>query len=188
MTLLDELIPVYDVAARYETRVRASPATVYGAVWSADLDASPLTRVLLRLRGVGIARRPRGVTLRDVTRHGFAVLGQRPGEEVVLGTIGRFWRLTGALRPATPRDFAADLAPGLARAAWAFHVAGAGPGRTVLSTETRVHCADAATRRRFTLYWAVVGSASGWIRRAMLRAIRRAAEAVDDPARRQPAA
>jgi hypothetical protein len=55
-------------------------------------------------------------------------------------------------------------------------VVDAGPGNTELSTETRVQCADAATRRRFRVYWAIVGPASGWIRREILRLIRRTAE------------
>ena len=186
MTLLDELLPEYDVAARYWTLVGASPATVYGALWSADLGSLPLTRVLLRLRG--IAPRERGATLRDLTRSGFSILGARAGEEVVLGTIGRFWRWRGTLGPATPRDFQALLSLGVARAAWSFHVVQTGAGKTTLSTETRVQCADAATRRRFRLYWTIVGSASGLIRREMLRAIRREAEHGDDAGRRQPAA
>ncbi len=186
MSLLAELLPEYDVAARYSTLVAASPATVYGALWSADLGTLPLTRVLLRLRG--IAPRVRGATLRDLTRSGFSILGERVGEEVVLGTIGRFWRWRGDLAPAPPRDFTTLLAPGVARAAWSFHVVQAGAGKTTLSTETRVQCADAATRRRFRLYWTIVGSASGLIRREMLRAIRREAEQVDDAGRHQPAA
>lgn len=142
------------------------------------MGALPLTRWLLRLRG--IPARPRGATLGDLTRGGFTLLGERPGEEVVLGTIGRFWRLRGALGPATRRGFAAGLPPGVARAAWQFQVTDAGGGKTALTTETRVQCADAATRRRFRLYWAVVGTASGWIRREILRAVRRQAERVDD--------
>jgi len=184
--LLDELLPEYDVVAKYETVVRASPATVYGAVWSVELGTLPLTRVLLRLRG--IPGRLHGATLRDVARRGFTILGQRPAEEVVLGTMGRFWRLRGELRPVSRSEFLADLAPGVARAAWSFHVVGAGAGKTSLSTETRVQCADAATRRRFRVYWTIVGAASGLIRREMLRAIRRQAEQGDDAGRRQPAA
>lgn len=174
MTLLDELLPEFDVAAQYGTLVHATPATVYRALWRADLGALPLTRWLLRLRG--IPPQARGATLRDLTRRGFALLGERPGEEVVLGTMWRFWLLRGALAPATRGDFASELPPGIARAAWGFRVVDAGGGTAALTTETRVHCADARTRRRFRLYWTLVGPASGWIRREMLRAVRRQAE------------
>jgi len=51
-----------------------------------------------------------------------------------------------------------------------------GAGGTRLATETRVHAADSAARRRFQLYWLVVGPFSALIRRRWLAAARRAAE------------
>ncbi|MGH7538737.1 MAG: hypothetical protein ACREMF_08890 [Gemmatimonadales bacterium] len=185
MTLLDEIAPTYDVAARYHTLVRAPAPVVYAALWRVDLGASRLIRLLFvlrhlpaRLRGaVGPARsEPRPHTLRDLTHRGFGLVGERPGNELVLGTVGRFWRLTGELRAATPADFRAPLEHGHARAAWGFRVMDRGDGTTELSTETRVQSADPATRRRFRLYWAVVGPASGWIRITMLQRIRDASE------------
>jgi hypothetical protein len=68
---------------------------------------------------------------------------------------------------ADPREF--DV-PGYARMALAF----AYDGRE-LSTETRVLCTDAASRRRFRAYWLVVRSFSGLTRREWLRAIARRA-------------
>src|SRR6266568_8960026 len=50
-------------------------------------------------------------------------------------------------------------------------------GGTRLATETRVHATDSAARRRFRLYWFVVGPFSALIRRRWLAAARRAAEA-----------
>jgi len=185
MTLLDELMPRYDVSARYRTHVRTDPATVYDALGRAHLAASPLIRMLFLLRRLparlmrarpvaGFA--PRSRTLRDLVGRGFGLVAERPGDELVLGTVGRFWRLAADLREASAADFATALEPGLARAAWNFRVIDAGAGNTELSTETRVQCADAATRRRFRLYWAIVGPASGWIRLEILRLIRRTAE------------
>ena len=185
MTLLDELVPVYDVAARYRTQVRADPATVYEALGRADLAASPLIRMLFLLRHLPawLVRAPqsarfgsRSRTLRDLIGGGFGLVAERPGEELVLGTVGRFWQPAAELRDASAADFATPLEPGLARAAWNFRVVDAGAGNTELSTETRVLCADAATRRRFRVYWAIVGLGSGWIRLEILRLIRRAAE------------
>jgi hypothetical protein len=185
MPLLDELVPEYDVAARYRTLVRADPATVYEALGRADVAASPLIRMLFLLRRLpawlvrapqAARAAPRSRTLRDLIGRGFGLVAERPGEELVLGTVGRFWQLAAELRDASAADFARPLEPGLARAAWNFRVVDAGPGNTELSTETRVQCADAATRRRFRVYWAMVGPASGWIRREILRLIRRTAE------------
>jgi hypothetical protein len=42
-----------------------------------------------------------------------------------------------------------------------------------LTTETRIRCADAATRRHFRRYWRLVGPGSGLIRHAILGQVRR---------------
>jgi len=52
-----------------------------------------------------------------------------------------------------------------------------GERTTILSTETRVTCGDAASRRKFLLYWSVIRPFSGLIRILLLRALRDAAEA-----------
>jgi hypothetical protein len=69
---------------------------------------------------------------------------------------------------------AAPLA-GHALAGWSFTVVPRADGTTELRTETRVRCAPDA-RIKFRAYWLLVRPGSGLIRRAMLRAIRRAAE------------
>ena len=47
---------------------------------------------------------------------------------------------------------------------------------TLLATETRVLCLDTASRRRFRLYWTLIGPFSGLIRKDILRSIKRQAE------------
>jgi hypothetical protein len=47
-----------------------------------------------------------------------------------------------------------------------------------LTTETRVHVADPAARRKFARYWRVIRPFSGLIRILMLRGAKRRAEAV----------
>jgi hypothetical protein len=49
-------------------------------------------------------------------------------------------------------------------------------GESSLSTETRVHVADPAARRKFRRYWRVIRPFSGLIRILFLRAARRRAE------------
>jgi len=71
-------------------------------------------------------------------------------------------------------------AAGTAKAAWNFTVKPCADGTTELRTETRVLCADAATRRRFRTYWTLVAPFSGLIRREMLAAFRSAAESAPD--------
>jgi hypothetical protein len=190
--LLDDVLPVYDVRSRHQTIVRASPERVYAALWSANL-APPLVRLLLGARALpgalaaSLARpreaprllRPRAkrtVTLRDVIDRGFTLVAEDPPREVVLGLVGAFWRLRGGVRHADADSLRQSPPRGTARAAWSFWVTQRTDGSCLLSTETRVQCADPASRRRFKLYWVVVRPGSGLIRRLMLRAIRRAAE------------
>jgi hypothetical protein len=51
------------------------------------------------------------------------------------------------------------------------------PGGARIETETRIAATDAGARRRFACYWRLVGPGSTLIRRDMLRASRRRAEA-----------
>jgi hypothetical protein len=109
-------------------------------------------------------------------RAGVALLGERPGEELVLGTEGRFWRARGELWPTSPEQFRQSSRPGTAKAAWNFALGKRLQERVEVATETRVLCADHETRRRFLAYWALVRPFSGLIRREMLAAIRAEAE------------
>jgi len=73
-------------------------------------------------------------------------------------------------------DFAAFSTPGTAKAAMDFRLEPLAGGRTRLSTETRILCADDAARRSFGRYWLAVRAGSGLIRREILARVKRAAE------------
>lgn len=183
MTRLDSLAPSPDAAEFHQIAVRAEPDVVYRALWTTDLGGSPIVKALLTLRSlpamiVGHARRsaPTAVTLQHIIDAGFGVLAEEPGREVVLGVSGRFWRPTGNVEPFDRESFARAVPAGMARAVWNFRVEPAGDRVTTLSTETRVTCGDAASRRKFRLYWTVVRPFSGLIRIVMLKAVRQAAE------------
>ena len=109
---------------------------------------------------------------------GFTLLEERPGEELLLGTVGRFWLSRGELCATSPDRFRAPSPSGTAKAAWNFAVSTQVDGATELRTETRVLCADAATRRRFRAYWMLIKPFSGLIRQEMQAAVRSAAESV----------
>ena len=112
-------------------------------------------------------------------RFGFTVLGQDKRRELVIGAIGQPWRLAGGrgVPVADGAQFAAFDQAGYAKMAASFRLDPIAGGGTVrLSTETRVACTDAASARRFALYWRLVRPASGAIRRSWLAAIKRRAE------------
>lgn len=177
-SLLDEVLPEFDYRSRHDQHVLASPEVVARAVERYDMgrDASPLVRVLFRLRGLKV---PTG-SLRDaLTGSGFGVLAERPGEEVVVGTIGRFWALREQdylERPRSLEDFHTFSPPGWAKGAMTLRVEPRDDGSSTLVTETRVFCMDDHARRRFAFYWTLIGVFSGWIRRDLLGGIARVAE------------
>jgi hypothetical protein len=177
-TLLDEVLPEFDYHSPHDRHVLASPDVVASAIERYDVgrDASPLVRLLFRLRGLKV---PSG-SLRDaLTGSGFGVLAERPGEEVVVGTIGRFWALREQdylERPRGLEDFHAFSPPGWAKGAMTVRVEARDDGSSTLVTETRVLCVDDHARRRFAPYWAFVRVFSGCIRRDFLGGIARIAE------------
>ena len=173
--------------------VRASPAVVYAAIREADLIGGPITRSLLALRALpaavlAVQRSPRGALLEwrkhrarrtgrlaDLESSGFRIVAERAPEELVIGTLGRFWTACGLRTDVSATDFAGGPPRGFALAGWNFMVTPRADGRTELRTETRVWCAP-DVQGRFGAYWVVIRPWSGLIRRAMLREIRLRAE------------
>ena len=185
--LIDDLMPRWEVGSRHHIVVNAGVAGTYAAIRSANLGAHPLVRVMLGLRALPGAlvsgrlgelgtRASARMTLADFEGRGFHVVSESAPNEMLIGLEGAFWTVNGGLRPVSATDFSTPVPAGLARAAWSFSVEALTPTSSALRTETRVLTGSPAARRRFRLYWAVVGVGSGLIRRLMLRAIKGEAE------------
>lgn len=177
-TLLDEALSECDYRSRHDRHVLAPPKDVGEAVerYRLDRDSSPLVRMLFRLRGLGV---PSGSVRDALAGSGFTVLAERPGQEIVVGTTGRFWTLHERDNMEAPRDlesFQSFSRPGWAKGAMAIRVEPREDGSTTLVTETRVLCMDERSRRRFAAYWRLIKVFSGWIRRDLLRGIAHIAE------------
>ncbi len=187
--LIDELLPSFDVSEHHRIMVRAPAAATYAALREADLAESSLARALLVLRAMpgtlsrgmtGIRELRKGgreaVTLDSFQDRGFRILAEDPPREIAIGLEGKFWLPSDALcTPPADAFRSAPIPAGMARAVWNFSVSESAEG-SELATETRVLCADAATRRRFLPYWALIRIGSGFIRIAMLGSIKRKAE------------
>lgn len=175
-------MPVYDVAETYSIRIDASPERVWTQLLNADFAGLPVARRLMALRSFGRRKPPESEphTLATLTsgggKGGFVELARMPGEEIVLGIIGRFWRPDApVLRDWKAAEFVAMSPPGQAKAAWNFYLQ-SDAGATILSTETRVQCCGQAARIKFRLYWALIGFFSGWIRKEILKMVKRNCE------------
>lgn len=187
-TLLDEFMPVYDVAARYEIDVAAQASKVYETLLRHSLLDSPLARFLMALRslpgalGQVIKGRPLQKfcvpSINEIDdKSDFFKLAENPGKEIVLGLIGRFWKLHGGLvRIKNADEFIGYLEAGYTKAALNLSVISLNANESRLSTETRVQTTDAMSRRKFLRYWKIIGPFSGFLRRDMLRRIKREAE------------
>jgi hypothetical protein len=154
---LDAFLPSYEFAARYGITIDAEARVAEQAVRDVTFREVPIVRMLLLLRGLGTGRADQQV-LAAMARRG-NVLDDVPGEGVVLGVRGRFWRVRGG---GDEPDASAVVD---------FRANGGS-----LTTETRVHVPDVVSRRRFARYWRVVGPFSGVTRKQILRAAKRRVE------------
>jgi hypothetical protein len=178
--LLDRWMPDYDVHEVHSTRVRARPLDIHRVLFEVTADEVWLFRALMTVRGLGAGRADGSRPLLETAQAGgFAVLADEPGLELVLGVMGRFWRLRQrSIQPIhSPADFSSFAEPGFARAAMSFLIEPLDGGRECrVTTETRVIATDTRARRAFRAYWTIVHPGSAFIRRMWLRALKRRAE------------
>jgi hypothetical protein len=178
---LDDLVPAADHVTRQARVIHAPPSAVWDALHGLKLATLPLTLVLggvralpVLLAGKGHGRLDR--TFLDVVP--VPQLSSEPPTAVVFGGVLQAWRLDGGERP--PSLDAAGVRtwaePGWVKIAMEFRLTPT-RGGTELSTETRVVATDPGTRRRFGLYWVVVGPGSSAIRWEVLTAVALKAEA-----------
>jgi hypothetical protein len=186
--LLDRWLPEFDVSKRHSIEIAAPRERVYEELLRYDLGGSAVTGLLMGLRGYGLRRKRAekggGSFPERLERFGFTLLEESPGEELVFGLVGKFWRLDGGLLRLTTDEFAAFREPGFAKAVWnlrvgsGLHLPHGGSGLHLphceLTTETRVLCLGEAARRKFLRYWRLIEPFSGAIRRSLLRGVRRA--------------
>ena len=146
----------------------------------ADFSQLQLTRVLMGLRRLGWGQKKAGQAASQEERlraTGFISIPTGSENEVLLGVVGRFWRLdSGTVCGLTAEEILAFDRDGYAKALWNFRVERVESEVTLLATETRVLAYGSAARRKFRAYWLLVGPFSGLIRKEMLRLVKRKAE------------
>ena len=186
--LLDNFLTSYQVNEVHTISINAPPDCVYTAIKQFKPREVPLFGLLMGLRTLPARLAGRRFDFRSgerplierATEMGFILLAESPGREIVIGTIGQFWKLSPGGAPQrinSPREFVTFNLGGYAKAAFNFHIRPGRDGkRSQVRTETRIYLPDPQTERKFKLYWGIIGMGSALIRIAWLRAIKRRAE------------
>jgi hypothetical protein len=197
VTIADELLPSYDVSDKVAATVHADPETVWEALLDADLlevgKRHPVVALLggLRMLPELVSRlvhgelpeaAPESMRLRDLGRlsraeGGWLALGERPGEEVALGLVGKFWRPVIEYADVDAEAFVAFAEPGYAKTVYNLGVRPLGGGRTLIWALMRTAATDEHARRWFHRYWTLgVGSGAHVLAYALLDSVREEAE------------
>lgn len=195
--LADEFLPTYDVSDEVATVVEAEPDAVWRALVEADLielgRRAPLVGVLGALRvlpelvshllhGERPPKAPESIRLRELAElptdeGGWVLLAERPGAEIALGLVGKFWRPVIRFAEVSAAEFRDFAEPGYAKTVYALSVRPLDGGRTLLSGLMRTATTDDHARRWFRRYWTFgVGYGAHVLVHALLDWVREAAE------------
>lgn len=171
-TLLDEILPEFDVAAKYTIRIQAPPDRIF-TILQEGIPTGTLTRFLMMLRGL-----PRIVRRDECDTYSFYKLKQSQQKEIVIGIIGQFWKPAATtVEINSLEEFLAFRKEGFSKAALNLRITPQPNGICLLSTETRVLSYGLA-RGKFQSYWKLIKPFSAMIRREVLRKIKRKSEEV----------
>ena len=180
-SLLDEFIPDPEVAEHHQIDIHAPAEVVMATARELELLKSPVIRAILKTRELALGGEP------DTREHptalidqmlsiGWVVLAERPGREIVLGSVTQPWQAAPVFRSVPGAEFRGFSEPGYVKIAWTLRADPIDENRATFHTETRVCTTDTEARRRFRNYWSFVAPGVEVIRMAMLGPLRRAAE------------
>jgi hypothetical protein len=186
-SLLDLVMPDYHFRGRTEVRVNAPAAEVLRALKEVTLADMPLAFAIGTLRYLPGRLLGRQKPVDDeLTRPFFEVasplrLGEDPGREVVIGSVGKFHNMLDQQMVDLPDLFTftrfndADYQ----KLAMNFRTVPAQDGAvTILTSEHRTLALSPSSRRRFAVYWyLMVRWGSTFMLRQLLKAVKRRAEA-----------
>lgn len=195
--LLDDFLPVYDVSDTVAVVVHSGCDEVWEALMKVDLievgRRRPAVGLLGGLRvlpevvshllhGEAPPHVPKRLTLKDTARMplgegGWALLGERPGKEIALGLVGKFWRPVIEYAEVPAEDFTDFQRPGYGKTVYALGVESLGEHGCLLTGTMRTATTDEHARRWFRRYWTFgVGSGAHVLVQALLDMVREDAE------------
>jgi len=196
--LADEFLPAYDVSDAVAVVVEAEPERTWSALMEADLlevgrrkpavAALSLIRMLPEIAAhILHGERPPGapdrLRLKDTaempaSEGGWVLLGERRGEEIALGLVGRFWRPVIEFAEVAAEEFRDFAVPGFGKTVYGLTVRPLDGGRSLLEGTMRTATTDEHAKRWFRRYWTFgVGSGAHVVVNGFLEIVRERAEA-----------
>ncbi|HET9790778.1 MAG TPA: hypothetical protein VFR08_05700 [Candidatus Angelobacter sp.] len=180
--LLDGFMPVFDVAERHRVRVAAPAGVTLASACNSDFQQSPVVRAIFRGRELLLGSRSRSQRKRQGLLHelkalGWGVLAEVADREIVMGTVTQPWRADVEFHPLSPDEFTAFHTPGYVKIAFTLRADPLGSAESIFRTETRVITTDPSARTRFRRYWSFLLPGILLIRKALLRQLKKDAEA-----------
>ena len=178
--LIERFMPRADVTECHETLVHAPADLVFEVARNFELQSMPLVRGIFWLRAKLLhatqpPERPQGLVA-ETTALGWGILAERPGRELVVGSVTQPWKGNVVFRTVAPERFEAFSEPDLVKIVWTLEAEPLAPALTRFRTETRVLATDDGARKQFRRYWRWAGLGAVLIRRLLLPALRRVAE------------
>jgi hypothetical protein len=180
--LIERVMPRADVTECHETLVRAPADLVFEVAQHFDLESIPLVRALFWLRAKLLRAAtppapvaPRGL-IAETTALGWGILAERPGRELVVGSVCQPWKGDVRFTSLATERFPYFSEPDLVKIVWTLEVEPLGPALTRFRTETRALATDEEARKKFLRYWRWARAGIVLIRWLMLPALRREAE------------
>lgn len=186
MQIIDKYLPEYGFSEVHGCDVTASPEVVLNAAiaYRPETDTFFRSMIALReapMRALALFGRRKTSVAPPFGLHEFTLLDHQPGQALVYGLVGEFWKADFGLRKVeSAQDYLAFHTAGIAKLALAFTVTEQG-GKTRLVTETRIFCPDRKSHMRFLPYWYLIRPVSGMIRNRILRSIKSASETPIQP-------
>lgn len=172
---LEQTLPAVHFRERHSRRINADPEAVWRALTRLRIDELTITRPLVAIRRLG--RRDTTAAKPLFTDGPVTMFDLQPPHYAVGGAVARPWQRRPSRRDVrTRQEFDAIAEPGWVKYLVDFTVERRDGGAT-LSTVTCGYSTDPASRRRFAVYWAIIRIGSGLVRRDMLAAVARRAEA-----------
>ena len=166
--LINKYLRKFDFTEYHEITIAATPDRIYAVIKELDFTRSWIVNFLFRLRGLPKAMR----NLDGFIKVGFIFLEEIENEEFVLGFLAN----QRGLKIITPEEFINFTQPGFVMSVWNFHITEANNENTLVSTETRILGTNRAAHRFFSLYWFFIYPFSAWIRKIILKMIKKEAE------------